>query len=61
MTRHLADQNRKHDGGRIRNFLKIDREGGQKIWDHLRKQPKHHGAQGRRMVEFLRIDRDRLA
>ncbi|MFV0491204.1 MAG: hypothetical protein ACK5M4_05260 [Pseudorhodobacter sp.] len=59
MTRHLADQNRKHEGGRVKNYLKIDREGGQEVWDRLRKKPKHHGEMDRRTVEFLRIDRGR--
>lgn len=65
MTRHLADRQRSDDGGRVKHFLRLSRDGGESLWDAAYRQPKDRAKDSqnkdRRMVEFLRIDRGRTA
>lgn len=57
MSKHLADKRTPSDGGRLREFLRIDRGGSERIWDGLRQRPEERGESNRRAAEFLRIDR----
>lgn len=59
MTRHLADKRAPTDGGRIRNFLRIARSEGEGFWRGLWKAPRLKPAEGRRVVEYVRIARGR--
>jgi hypothetical protein len=59
MTRHLADHRSPSDGGRVRHFLRLAREGGG-IWKRLARAPRRHDG-SRRVLEFLRIARGRSA
>ncbi|HMO06417.1 MAG TPA: hypothetical protein PKD10_02065 [Paracoccaceae bacterium] len=58
MTRHLADKRGPSDGGRVRNFLRIARDGGDKVWQGLWRKPQNKPAEGRRVVEYVRIARE---
>jgi hypothetical protein len=53
MTRHIADRRTPSQGGRVRQFLRIDRE-VERTW-HRPETP----SGSRRLVEFLRIARGR--
>lgn len=55
MTRHLADHRSPSQGGRLRHFLRIARE-GRGPW-HRPETP----ASNRRVIEFCRIARGRTA
>lgn len=57
MARHLADRRGPSDGGRVRNFLRIARDGGDRVWRKLWQRPRNKPAEGRRVVEYLRIER----
>jgi hypothetical protein len=59
MTRHLADRRSPSDGGRLKHFLRLARDGGEGIWRTLWKAPRHKPAEGRRVVEYVRIARGR--
>lgn len=58
MTRHLADKRKPSDGGRLRQFLRLARDGS-RMWQGLWRQPVAVPAGNRRVVEYLRIDRGR--
>lgn len=59
MTRHLSDKRAPSDGGRLKHFLRIARQGGEGLWHGLWKAPRHKPAEGRRVVEYVRIARGR--
>ncbi|GHC18478.1 MULTISPECIES: hypothetical protein [Gemmobacter] len=57
MSKHLADKRKPSDGGRTRQFLRIDHDGSEKLWDGLRRRPTEKPVANRRAAEYLRIDR----
>lgn len=64
MTRHIADTDHSGPtGARVRQFLNIERENvsahpaSKMLW----RRPTERSAAGRRMQEFLRIARGRMA
>lgn len=58
MTRHVADKRTPSDGGRLKQFLRIARQGGEGLWQRIAKaSPAPKG--GRRVAEFARIERGR--
>lgn len=59
MSRHLADKRAATDGGRVKHFLRIARESGEGLWRGLWKTPRLKPAEGRRVVEYVRIARGR--
>ncbi|MFN3824990.1 MAG: hypothetical protein ACK4RN_13500 [Pseudorhodobacter sp.] len=64
MTRHLADRQRSGDGGRVKHFLRLSRDGSESLWAEAYRKPKNDAAsdgeqKDRRVAEFLRIDRGR--
>lgn len=61
MSKHLADRRQPSEGGRVKHFLTIAREGGSSVWMRLYRRPRVTDAAGRRVVEFARIDRGRRA
>lgn len=61
MTRHLADRRGPSDGGRTRHFLRIARNSGDAVWRRLWQRPQAKPAEGRRVVEYLRIERQAQA
>lgn len=60
MSRHIADRRAPSDGGRVAHFLRLSREAGQP-WRRLWRAPRTEKAEGRRVAEYARIDRGRLA
>ena len=58
MTRHLADKRNPSDGGRLRQFLRLARDGN-RMWQDLWRKPAPVPASNRRVVEYLRIGRGR--
>lgn len=61
MTRHLADKRGPSDGGRVRHFLRIARDGSDSVWRRLWQRPQARPSEGRRVVEYLRIERQGIA
>ena len=61
MSKHLADRRELPQGGRVKHFLALARDGGSSIWMRLYRRPRVTDAAGRRVVEFARIDRGRRA
>lgn len=59
MTKHLADKRSPATGTRVAQFLRIAREGNERLWQDLRRRPVPVPADNRRAAEFLRIDRGR--
>lgn len=59
MARHLADHRSASQGGRLKHFLRIAREGSERLWQTLARQPHTRGDSNRRVVEFARIARGR--
>lgn len=59
MTRHVADKRAASTGGRMTHFLRISRDRSESLWRSLWKMPRVKPAEGRRVVEFARIDRGR--
>jgi hypothetical protein len=57
MSRHLADKRKPSDGGRMKHFLRLARDGGT-VWRSLWQRPAP-GATNRRVVEYVRIARGR--
>lgn len=60
MTRHVADKRSPSDGGRLKQFLRIDRQDGEGLWRRIAKAIPAPSS-GRRVAEFARIDRGRRA
>ncbi len=58
MSRHIADHRTPSDGGRVKYFLRLTREAGV-IWRRLWQRPQAMPSGGRRVVEFVRIERGR--
>ena len=59
MARHLADHRTSSQGGRVKHFLRIARDGGERLWQALARQPQTRADSNRRVVEFARIARGR--
>lgn len=58
MARHLTDHRALPQGGRIRHFLRLARQGAG-FWPTLWRRPVPVPATNRRMVEFVRIGKGR--
>ncbi|WP_149141926.1 hypothetical protein [Gemmobacter caeruleus] len=58
MTKHMADKRKPSDGGRVKRFMQIAREGS-RVWEALWRKPAAVPVGNRRAAEFLRIDRGR--
>ncbi len=58
MARHPADHRAAPQGARLRHFLRLARQ-GDGAWQALARRPAPQGT--RRLAEFLRIARGRLA
>lgn len=61
MARHLADHRSASQGGRVKHFLRIAREGSTDLWLRLARQPQMRSETNRRAVEYARIARGREA
>ncbi|MDT1060708.1 hypothetical protein RM190_02495 [Paracoccus sp. CPCC 101403] len=63
MTRHIADRQHETGAGRIRNFTRQDREATihPAIQRLLTRRKQEDAGGGRRMAEFLRIERGQNA
>lgn len=59
MTRHLADHRSESNAGRMVQFLRIARSEGEGIWRRLWQHSQALQPGNRRVVEFLRIERQR--
>lgn len=62
MTKHVSDQPRTHDGARMREYTRQEREAStHPAIEALRTRPKDREADTHKMAEFLRIDRGQSA
>lgn len=62
MTRHIGDKPRSHGTARLREYLRQERETGlHPAIRTLISRPKAGAADGRKVREFTRIERGRLA
>ena len=58
MGKHISDQPRSQDQTRLREFTRHEREAGtHPAIEALRNRPQMRDGDGRKTVEFLRIDR----
>lgn len=61
MSKHIIDQPRSHDSGRIRAFTRQDREAGtHPAITTLHSRPQMRGEENRQTAEFLRIEREQM-
>ncbi|MDO5612728.1 MAG: hypothetical protein Q4G14_05725 [Paracoccus sp. (in: a-proteobacteria)] len=62
MTRHISDQHRAASTARLREFTRQERQSGMHpAIQMLRSRPQTRADDGRKMTEFLRIARGRMA
>ena len=61
MTKHIADHRETSNGGRVKNFLRIARNRSEAAWARVWKRPYDRAEESRRLVEYVRIERDRRA
>lgn len=61
MARHPVDRRSPSEGGRLKHFLRIAREGSESLWRGLRRRPEDKAGPNRRAVEYARIERGRQA
>ena len=59
MSRHLADHRTESTSGRMTQFLRIARSQSETIWHRLWQQSEAAPPGNRRVVEFIRIARQR--
>lgn len=58
MSKHLSDQPRTHDGARLREYTRQERESGtHPSIAALRSRPKDRDRDGRKVAEYARIER----
>lgn len=64
MSRHIVDHRAASDGGRLKNFLAVERrkspEGSHPHSQELMRRRPGGRADARRLAEFLRIEKGRL-
>ena len=61
MSKHLADHARPTNGGRVKHFLRIARQGSESAWKGLWQHRTAPDDSNRRVVEYVRIERGRQA
>lgn len=62
MSKHIIDQPRQHGDGRIRAFMRQERQSGlHPAIGILRNRPQMRGEENRKAAEFLRIERQQMA
>lgn len=59
MTKHLADHRRASQGGRVKHFLRIAKDGSSSVWHRLFQKPHGRSDNNRRALEFIRIEHGR--
>jgi hypothetical protein len=57
--KHLADHRSSSTGARLSHFLRLARNRSETTWARVWQKPRHLDAGGRRVVEYLRIERGR--
>lgn len=61
MSKHITDQPRGRDTARLREFLRQERESGtHPTIEALRTRPQMRAEDGRRLVEYARIEREQM-
>lgn len=61
MTKHISDQDRVQGSGRLREFVRTEREAGpHAAVEKLRARPQTRGAENRKLSEFTRIARGQV-
>lgn len=59
MSKHIIDQPRRQNGGRLRAFTRQERESGlHPAIETLRSRPKTRGEENCKAAQFLRIERE---
>lgn len=61
MTKHIADHRSPSNGGRLKHFLRIARDSSDAVWRATWSRPLNRPKGNRRVVEYIRIARGRLA
>lgn len=61
MTKHLADHRNPSTGGRVKAFLTIARDRSESAWRGVWQRRYDRGAESRRLVEYVRIEKGREA
>lgn len=61
MTKHLADHREASTGGRVKHFLRLARDRSEAAWEQVWQRPFERADENRRLVEYVRIERDRNA
>ena len=59
MTKHLADHQTAASADRLKHFLRITRDRSESAWHAVWQRQHPVSDQGRRVVEFARIERGR--
>ncbi len=59
MTKHLADHRQPSQGGRLQQFLRIARDRSETAWHAVWQRPQQLGDSNRRVLEYVRIERER--
>lgn len=57
MTKHLADHRTPSQGARVQHFLRIARDRSESIWRDVFRRSVPVSGNGRRVVEYARIER----
>jgi hypothetical protein len=59
MIKHLADNRKATDGGRVKAFLPIARDRSQMVWRGLWQRPVMRAEDNKRLVQYVRIETGR--
>lgn len=58
MSKHLADHRATPTGARLQHFLRIARNQSEAVWQGLWQRPVGPSDSNRRVLEFIRIERN---
>lgn len=59
MSKHLVDQRKPSNGGRLKHFLRIARSQTDAFWRGVWQRPVERADGNRRLMEYMRIARGR--
>lgn len=61
MSKHLADHRNPSTGGRVKAFLTIARDRSETAWRGLWQRPYDRATENQRLVQYVRIEKEREA
>ena len=59
MSKHLADHRKASEGGRVKHFLRLARDRSDAAWRAVWQRPRERDEGNRRVLEYVRIERER--